>query len=210
MASAVIAAIHADRQSRPSSPGNQGMLPRHRNTTILAYEMRCRYAAASRNSATACAVQKLGVPTTPPSVETCRCLPRRKVALLGPRLSLPSTSSATAVRVLLPVRQARSDRSRWRPQHSADWPRRRHTRTPAGLGGSPSLIQGGNGDTGGKRSLLWVRSTETMSGCALNAAAAPVRAAAKPVTARQLTTPITTMLLAVRVNRCGQRAAQNH
>ena len=98
----------------------------------------------------------------------------------------------------------------WRPQHSADWPRRRHTRTPAGLGGSPSLIQGGNGDTGGKRSLLWVRSTETMSGCALNAAAAPVTAAAKPVTARQLTTPITTMLLAVRVNRCGQRAAQNH
>jgi hypothetical protein len=33
----------------------------------------------------------------------------------------------------------------WRPQHSADWPRRRHTRTPAGLGGSPSPIQSGNG-----------------------------------------------------------------
>ena len=33
----------------------------------------------------------------------------------------------------------------WRPQHSADWPRRRHTHTPAGLGGSPSPIQSGNG-----------------------------------------------------------------
>jgi hypothetical protein len=33
----------------------------------------------------------------------------------------------------------------WRPQHSADWLRRRHTRTPAGLGGSPSPMQAGNG-----------------------------------------------------------------
>jgi hypothetical protein len=29
----------------------------------------------------------------------------------------------------------------WRPQHSADWPRRRHTRPAAGLGGSPRPIQ---------------------------------------------------------------------
>ena len=60
-------------------------------------------------------------------------------------------------------------------------------------------------DISDKRSLLWVRLTETISGCALKAAPAAVAAMAKPVTAKQLMTPITTRLLVVLVNKARRK-----
>jgi Phosphate transporter family len=75
------------------------------------------------------------------------------------------------------------------------------------IGGRDSVVTA-NDETGAvdldisdKRSLLWVRLTETISGWALKAALAPVAATAKPVTAKQLTTPTTTRLLVVLVNK---------
>ena len=81
------------------------------------------------------------------------------------------------------------------------------TRLKAGshpIGGRDSVVTTGGGTfevrlgTCGKRSPLWIRSSETMSACLLRAAPAPVTAAAKPVTARQLTTPIRAIFLAAR------------
>src|SRR5215475_13618614 len=70
------------------------------------------------------------------------------------------------------------------------------------IGGRDSIVTTGGGTlevrlgTSGKRSPLWVRSTETISEWVLRAAPAQVTTAAKPVTARQLTTPITAIFLA--------------
>src|SRR6476660_2672587 len=72
------------------------------------------------------------------------------------------------------------------------------------IGGRDSVVTTGDEalearlGTSGRRSPLWVWSTETMLIWVLKAGSAPVTAAAKPTTARQLTTPITAMFLAAR------------
>ena len=72
------------------------------------------------------------------------------------------------------------------------------------IGGRDSVVTTGDEaleaclGTSGRRSPLWVWSTETMLIWVLKAGPAPVTAAAKPTTARQLTTPITAMFLAAR------------
>ena len=90
------------------------------------------------------------------------------------------------------------------------------TRLKAGshpIGGRESVVTTGDGTVGiffearGNRSPLWVRASETMTDRMLEAAPAPCTAAAKPVTARQLTTPTTaTFLTARRLTRCAKIA----
>ena len=80
------------------------------------------------------------------------------------------------------------------------------------IGGRDSVVTTGDETVGvsltasGSRSPLWVRSTETPSDRLLRAAPAPVTTAAKPVTARQPTTPIKAMFLAARRPTCSATA----
>src|SRR6516225_8592668 len=78
--------------------------------------MCCRYVAASRNDVGACVARMLLLPTAPQSVATCRYQLLQRATPPGLRRSLPSTSVATAVPVLLPVQQARLGRPREKPR----------------------------------------------------------------------------------------------
>ena len=79
-------------------------------------KMRCPCAAVSRSSATRVCVSWRDAPGAQPSVETCQSPVHRRATPLGLRRSLLSTSVAAADRVLLPVRQAPSARSRGKPR----------------------------------------------------------------------------------------------
>ena len=66
---------------------------------------------------------------------------KRRKALVSPPPS-DSVPNSISAKKQAERPQHSADRPRW---HSPDRPRRKHTRTPSGLGGSPSSIQLGNG-----------------------------------------------------------------